>query len=157
MPVDREAREARRKAIVELLAGRPRIGRQSDLVRELRRRGFPVTQSSVSRDLRAIGVAKVDGAYVVPEPEAPAAPVPDLAPVAPFLRRVTPAGPHLTVVSTAVGAAQSVGLAVDRSGWPEVVGTVAGDDTLFVATGSGRAQRRLIQRLERVLRQARTD
>ena len=157
MPVEREAREARRKAIVELLAARPQIGRQTDLVRELMRRGFAVTQSSVSRDLRAIGVAKVDGAYVVPDRESPAAPDPGLAPVAPFLRGVRPAGPHLTVVSTAVGAAQSVGLAVDRAGWPEVVGTVAGDDTLFVATGSGRAQRRFVQRLERVLRRARTD
>jgi transcriptional regulator of arginine metabolism len=53
------------------------------------------------------------------------------------------------VVQTTVGTAQSVALAIDRSGWPEVVGTVAGDDTFFVATASVADQRRLLKRLTR--------
>ena len=48
------------------------------------------------------------------------------------------------------GAAQAVGIAVDRAGWPEVVGTISGDDTVFAATASARDQRRLIQRLGRL-------
>ena len=58
-----------------------------------------------------------------------------------------PAGPHLTVVRTTIGSAQSVALAIDRSRWPEVVGTISGDDTIFIATASERAQRALLDRL----------
>ena len=47
-----------------------------------------------------------------------------------------------------MGAAQSVALAIDRAAWPEVVGTMAGDDTIFVATATARDQQRFIQRLE---------
>jgi transcriptional regulator of arginine metabolism len=51
------------------------------------------------------------------------------------------------VVHTAVGAAQAVGVALDGAGWPEVVGSIAGDDTIFVATTGARDQTRLLQRL----------
>ena len=62
-----------------------------------------------------------------------------------------PAGPHLSVVFTATGAAQTVALAIDRAAWPEVVGTMAGDDTIFVATAGAQDQKRFFQRLERYL------
>jgi transcriptional regulator of arginine metabolism len=52
------------------------------------------------------------------------------------------------VIQTMVGAAQTVALAVDRAGWPEVVGTLGGDDTVFLATAGTREQKKLIQRLE---------
>lgn len=121
------------------------IGRQAELVRLLKRDGFAVTQSSVSRDLRDLGVAKVGDRYVLAEDAA--APVADLSTVAAFVQAVTAAGPNLTVVRTTVGAAQSVALAIDRSRWPDVVGTLSGDDTIFIATATGRAQRAVIDRL----------
>jgi transcriptional regulator of arginine metabolism len=151
MPAENDQREPRREAIVALVR-RHRIANQADLARRLKQRGFAVTQSSVSRDLRDLGVAKVSGRYVVPE-TAPAAPSDGLQPVAPFLKRVSPAGPHLTVVRTSAGAAQSVGLALDNAGWPEIVGTVAGDDTVFVATGGAREQRQFVRRVERVMQE----
>jgi transcriptional regulator of arginine metabolism len=60
---------------------------------------------------------------------------------------VRPAGPHLTVVQTAVGAAQGVARAFDAAGWPEVVGSLAGDDTVFLATATEQDQERLIRHL----------
>ena len=121
------------------------IGRQAELVRRLKRAGHAVTQSSVSRDLRDLGVAKVGDRYVLAEDAA--APVANLAAVAGFVREVVPAGPNLSVVRTTIGSAQSVALAIDRARWPEVVGTLSGDDTIFVATATARAQRTVLDRL----------
>ena len=58
---------------------------------------------------------------------------------------------HVTVVKTVEGAAQRVALYLDRSGWSEIVGTVSGDDTIFIATRNGGAQRRLLARLKPLL------
>jgi len=57
------------------------------------------------------------------------------------------AGGALTVLRTTAGAAQSVALAIDKAHWPEIVGTIAGDDTIFIATADARAQRRLHRHL----------
>ena len=124
------------------------VGRQAELVRLLKRAGYAVTQSSVSRDLRDLGVAKVGDRYVLAEDAA--APVADLAVVASFVRTVTPAGPHLTVVRTAIGSAQSVALAIDSARWPEVVGTISGDDTIFIATADLRSQRLVLDRFRSI-------
>lgn len=150
MPTESEIRERRQREIVNLLR-RARPAGQAEIVERLRQRGIEATQSSVSRDLRDLGVTKVGGRYVAPplrreHPE-------DLAAAARFLRTVKPAGPYLTVVQTVVGAAQTVALALDHAGFPEVVGTLAGDDTVFVATSSARDQKRFLQRLEALMLQ----
>lgn len=144
-----EIKQRRHQALLALLRAAP-VRRQEELVERLAARGFEVTQSSVSRDLRELGVAKVGGRYV-----APAAPGPDTEEVvgelAHYLRAAKPAGPHLTVVVTRTGAAQRVGIELDRAGWPEIVGTVAGDDTVFVATAGARDQSRLLARLRSLI------
>jgi transcriptional regulator of arginine metabolism len=153
MPIDSEHREARHQEILSLLRRSP-IASQQEIVAHLERRGLSATQSSVSRDLRDLGVARVAGRYVAPALSAlgdPAAGGELAGEAARFLRAVRPAGPYLTVVSTTVGAAQTVGIALDRAGWPEVVGTIAGDDTVFVATAGAADQRRLVGRLEKLL------
>jgi len=66
------------------------------------------------------------------------------------VRDVRTAGGNLTVVKTAEGAAQRVAVYLDRSGWSEIVGTVSGDDTIFVATRGGGDQRRLVARLRAI-------
>jgi transcriptional regulator of arginine metabolism len=121
---------ARRDALRRIIAG-SEVGRQTDLVRLLARAGHRATQSCVSRDLRELGVAKRGDRYV---------------------REVRTAGPSLTVVRTAAGAAQSVAVVIDRAQWPEVVGTISGDDTIFVATGDAAAQRKLRTRLQHAFR-----
>jgi transcriptional regulator of arginine metabolism len=140
---------ARREALRQIITHED-VGRQEDLVRLLARAGHRVTQSSISRDLRELGVAKLGDRYVLPD-ETPAAPN-SFAAVAGFVRRVQAAGASLTVVRTSAGAAQSVAIVLDRAQWPEVVGTISGDDTIFVATASAAAQRKLLSRLHHVFR-----
>jgi transcriptional regulator of arginine metabolism len=154
VPTEADLRETRRRAIVALLK-EERIGRQEQLLAGLRAWGIEATQSSVSRDLRDLGVAKVRGRYVLPAPAPKGAPDARgaLAEAAPLLRAIRTAGPHLTIVLTAVGGAPRVGIAIDRQRWPEVAGTVAGDDTVFVATPSSRGQARLVRRLETLRRE----
>lgn len=134
----------RREALRKIISRSP-VGRQEDLVRLLGKAGHPATQSSVSRDLRELGVAKRGDRYVLPDESAPA--LDDFATVAAFVRDWRPAGPCLTVIRTTAGAAQSVAIVLDRADWAEVVGTLSGDDTIFVATTGSAAQRRLLARL----------
>ena len=72
-----------------------------------------------------------------------------------FVKGYRAAGPTLTVLRTTVGSAQSVAIVLDRADWPDVVGTLSGDDTIFVATAGSSAQRRLLARLrEKIAQQA---
>lgn len=153
----RDPHVQRRRAVLDLLRER-RVADQLELVELLRERGFESTQSSVSRDLRYLGVAKVGGRYVAPEAlqESSQAHSPRLGSVGRFVLGVRTAGPNLAVVQTEIGAAQSVGIAIDAAGWPEVVGTVAGDDTIFVATANLHDQRELVRRLDLVMERGMT-
>jgi transcriptional regulator of arginine metabolism len=135
----------RRGAIVRILRD-GLVRRQQDLVRLLRKSGLEVTQSSISRDLRDLGVLKASGRYVLPPDEVSRANG-DFGALAQFVRALRRAGPSLTVLRTTIGAAQSVAVAIDRAEWPEVAGTLSGDDTIFIATATARAQDELIARL----------
>ena len=140
---------ARREALRRIITRSP-VGRQEDLVRLLGRAGHHATQSSVSRDLRELGVAKQGDRYVLPGDATPA--LDDFAAVSAFVRDLKAAGPCLTVIRTMAGAAQSVAIVLDQAQWPEIVGTLSGDDTIFVATRGAAAQRRVIARLHREFR-----
>jgi transcriptional regulator of arginine metabolism len=145
MPVASAEQQRRRQAIGRLLRSHA-IFRQSELVALLRAEGFAATQSSVSRDLKMLGAAKMENGYSLPEAE-----VHDnghaLQVVAELVRNIRAAGPYLLVITTAVGAAQRVAVTLDRTAWPEIVGTLSGDDTIFVATMNAAQQRRLSARL----------
>jgi transcriptional regulator of arginine metabolism len=141
--------QARRETLRRLITDSP-VGRQQDLVRLLGKAGYPATQSSVSRDLRELGVAKRGDRYVLPDDSAQV--VDDFAAVARFVRSIKPAGPNLAVIRTTAGAAQSVAIVLDRADWPEAVGTLSGDDTIFVATAGAASRRRLLARLHDKLR-----
>jgi len=141
--------EQRREAIRQLLLEGP-AETQGTIVAALSADGYEATQSSVSRDLRELGAIKTTAGY-----ELAAGSHDDddqLAAVAELLRSMQAAGPNLLVVRTAIGAAQRVALAFDRCNWPEVIGNIGGDDTVFVATESGIAQKNLINRIERSAR-----
>jgi transcriptional regulator of arginine metabolism len=140
----------RRNAILRILRS-GEVRRQSDLAQLLRRDGFAVTQSSVCRDLRDLGVHKASGRYQVPPDEISRANG-DFGALAQFVRAVCPAGSSVTVIKTSIGAAASVAVAVDKAQFPEVVGTISGDDTIFIATSDARAQRRLIERRSTLFR-----
>ena len=149
MPTDTHLRDQRQREILAILREHP-VANQIILMEELARRGIQATQSSVSRDLRDLGIPRVAGRYVPPA-AGPAEGEGGVLEVARFVHGFKPAGPHVSVVFTATGAAQTVALAIDRAAWPEVVGTMAGDDTIFVATAGAQDQKRFFQRLERYL------
>lgn len=140
----------RRSAIVRILRD-GQVRRQEDLVRLLKREGHDVTQSSISRDLRDLGVLKAAGRYVLPPDEIERANG-DFGALAPFVRGLRRAGPSLTVLRTTIGSAQSVAVAIDRAAWPEVAGTISGDDTIFIATANTRSQNALVARLQSIFR-----
>lgn len=146
MPNSSEEQILRRDAIRQLLLRAPADTQQA-LVDELIERGLVATQSSVSRDLKELGAIKSNRGYELPTSNPPAEG--EIAGIAEFLRSITPAGPNLTVIRTAIGAAQRVALALDRSDWPEMIGNIGGDDTVFVATDSAAGQRILIAKIER--------
>jgi transcriptional regulator of arginine metabolism len=134
---------ARRDMLAKIIREQ-HVGRQTELVELLRKSGHVATQSSVSRDLRELGVAKLGDRYVLPDA---APPRNDFAALRPFVNARLTAGDNLTVLRTTTGSAQSVAVAIDTARWPEVVGTISGDDTIFIATAGPREQRRLGERL----------
>lgn len=142
MPIAPDNRQKRRQAILDIVTTR-NIKRQSELVDLLQAGGFDATQSSVSRDLRELGISKLSDGYGQIGLDSP----PDMEVPEGFVRDVATAGGNLTVVKTATGAAQRVALFLDRSAWPEIVGTISGDDTIFVATRSAGEQKLLLSRL----------
>ncbi|MEO1595702.1 MAG: hypothetical protein AAFS02_10720 [Pseudomonadota bacterium] len=142
MPPETNQQEARRAVIRRLLRKRT-IRTQAELAQQLESMGHLVTQSSVSRDLREMNVIKDPEGYRLDE----SAVASHTRERGGFVRGSAPAGNHLLVVKTAIGAAQRVAVELDRSGWPEIVGTLSGDDTIFIATSGAAANRRLQRRL----------
>jgi len=127
------------------------VRKQEDLVRLLKRAGHEATQSSISRDLRDLGVLKASGRYLLPPDEVTRANG-DFGSLTRFVRALRRAGPSIIVLRTTIGAAQSVAVAIDKAEWPEVAGTLSGDDTIFIATANQRAQDELVARLSALFR-----
>ena len=147
-----EVQIERQNAIQQILASGP-ADTQQFLVDQLTALGFEATQSSVSRDLKDMGAAKLQSGYSLPERHN-GDNEQQLAAVAEFVRDIRPAGPNMLVITTAIGAAQRVALTLDRIDWPEIVGTLSGDDTIFIATTGAAQLRRLSSRLRQSLRKA---
>jgi transcriptional regulator of arginine metabolism len=135
---------ARRTVLAKIIREQV-VGRQTELVALLRKLGVVATQSSVSRDLRELGVAKLGDRYVLPAASTQAKS--DFSTLKQFVSARLTAGNNLTVLKTTIGSAQSVAVAIDSAQWPEVIGTISGDDTIFIATAGVEAQRQLGDRL----------
>lgn len=167
MRATREPRDrAQRLARIRTLLRTDEIASQDVLAERLRGEGYPATQSSVSRDLHELGVAKVQGVYRLAGGEdaagefgsgasrvADAQAAQAAQDLRAYLTAVSAAGPHLLVVHTRVGAASRCALALDRDRLPGVVGTLAGDDTIFVACLDRAAQRRVQARLRKLMQE----
>jgi transcriptional regulator of arginine metabolism len=142
-----------------------RVRSQDELQRLLRHRGYPAAQPTVSRDLRELGVAKGPAGYVLPSP--PASPAAGLRPsagpepaahgeeklsraVREFVLSVEPAG-SLVVLRTPPADAPPVARAIDEASLPEIVGTISGDDTIFLAVRSASAASALTRRLRSLI------
>ena len=123
---------------------------QEEVAELLSREGWEVTQSSVSRDIAALRLVKVAGVYRRPRLGAESSVDPDERRIAEGVIGIDPAGDALLVLHTPPGEANRVGAALDRLAWGEVVGTLAGDDTIFVAVKDRGAQRRLLRQIRKL-------
>jgi transcriptional regulator of arginine metabolism len=145
------SKAARQKAILELVHRGP-IESQEELQGFLAKRGFEAGQATLSRDIRELGLIKTPEGYsagrgvVVAEPVLPS--VSRL--VREFVVDVRLAQ-NLIVLKTSVGSAQPVAAAVDAEDWPEVVGTLAGDDTILVISPDNRTAQQLVRRIQGML------
>ena len=142
----------RQAAILDLVA-REALASQDALRHRLRARGFEATQATISRDIKALRLVKraSDGAYQRPGPEAADHGSRDTRTrriVAEYLRTVD-CVQQLLVLKTEAGQASPLALAIDRAELGEVVGTVAGDDTILVITRTAASARGLARLLER--------
>ena len=139
----------RQATIRELIVARP-VSSQEELRRLLLQRGWDVTQSTLSRDLREMRVARVpdaDGARYSVTDSGEDTGRPGLETLLPPLFvRVDGVG-ELAVVRTIPGGAQSVAVILDSENWPDVLGTIAGDDTILIVCRSSVARERLVRRL----------
>jgi len=141
-------RRKRHLKILELISTRA-LRTQEELAEALAAEGWEVTQSSVSRDIAALRLVKVDGAYRRAPRRAPPAD-PDERRIVEGVLTVEPAGDALIVVHTPPGEANRVAVAMDRLAWADVVGTIAGDDTIFLAVKDAGGQRLIMRELRRL-------
>ena len=154
---EEQTTEARREAIRRLIRG-GKVATQEDLRGLLADQGFDVTQGTLSRDLARLGARRAPAAeggtvYELPS-EGAASPPGLLEALDPLVRGVRDNG-TLVVVHTTPGAAQAVALALDQARLPEVLGTIAGDDTVFVAPVQAASASRLTRVLQGLLRKGR--
>ena len=141
----------RHAAILKIVRSQT-VASQEQLRELLKAEGFDVTQATLSRDIRDLGLAKVaapdGGSHYAPPPESGGGIRPQLQQLLPTtLVSVDGVGP-LLVLKTPAGSAQALGLALDAAGWTEIIGTVAGDDAVLVITRSERARRAVETRLK---------
>ena len=141
--------KARRQAIRRLVVA-GKIRTQNELAEKLLDEGFRATQAPISRDIRELGLIKVsdiDGRayYTLPETHDRLQANDQLKILYRSAVRKTEQAMNLVVIHTAVGLAQGVCAMIDRLGWDGVVGTLAGDDTIFIATTGEEAATRVME------------
>ncbi|MEZ5418555.1 MAG: hypothetical protein R2708_14595 [Vicinamibacterales bacterium] len=147
--------KARRQAAVLDLVSREPVRSQEQLRRRLVDLGFDVTQATLSRDIKELGLVKraADGSYQPAPDDAPATTATDAArhtlqrALVDYLAGIQQSQ-QLLVLRTGAGEAQPLALAIDRARLPEVCGTIAGDDTVLVIARDTRAARGIIRQLE---------
>ena len=148
--------KARRQSTIVDLIQRSPVRSQEQLRRSMRAAGFDVTQATLSRDIRDLGLVKggADGAYQPPpvqvQPRTPQNGQSLLhRTAAEYLTRVDQVQ-QMVVLRTGPGQAQLLAVAIDRAHLPEVVGTIAGDDTILVIARDARRARAFVKRFERL-------
>jgi transcriptional regulator of arginine metabolism len=139
------SKRARQQAIVDIVERGP-VTSQEGLQRALRKRGYDAGQATLSRDIHELQLVKTVHGYTVAQGTSVAVAEPPLPSidrlVREFVTDVRPAQNQL-VVKTTVGSAQPVAAAFDEAAWPEVLGTIAGDDTILLITPDKKAASKL--------------
>src|SRR5262249_37611489 len=127
----------RQKRILNLIRAKP-IGTQEALRAHLERAGVPATQSSVSRDLEELGVVMHHGRYALPHANGDSTR---------GLVSLDVAGEGLVIAKCLPGRASAVAVEIDDAAMPEIVGTLAGEDTIFIAVREQKSQRAAIRKI----------
>ena len=138
------SKEKRQETLSEIIRSK-RIGSQLQIHKELKRLGIHTTQASISRDFVELGVVKIKGIYQLPA-------IVTREVLMGEIMEIDTAGDNLIIVKTPPGQASMTALAVDKMKIPGVVGTVAGDDTLFVATKSQTEQKMVMKQIMKIIR-----
>ncbi len=145
------SKRLRQQQILEVVTDQSVLN-QDKLRRVLAHRGLRVTQATLSRDLKEMGLVKTPQGYTLPAAAGPSAP--PLPPLHHLLKEfVTEVreAQNLLVLKTNVGSAQPVALALDGGHWREIVGTVAGDDTILVIAPHRKAARGVAARVREII------
>ena len=127
----------RQKKLLSLINAKP-FATQAELRDSLEAAGVPTTQSSLSRDLEELGIVKHHGHYAVPRAAGPATQ---------GLLSLDGAGENLVVAKTEPGRASAVAVDIDGAAFGEIVGTLAGEDTIFIAVRDLKEQRAAIKKI----------
>ena len=127
----------RQKKLLSLIRAKP-FGTQAALRDSLERAGVPATQSSLSRDMEELGIVKHRGHYTVPKSNSAAAR---------GLLSLDLAGDSMVVARTEPGLASAVAVDIDGAAMEEIVGTIAGEDTIFVAVRDAKSQRAAMKKI----------
>ena len=147
------AQKTARHAAILALIGAQDVRSQEELRRLLQQRGVSVTQATLSRDLRELGIVRVSGEngarYALPETLAGEA-IPSLETLLPQLFSSIDGVGELIVLHTLSSGAQPVSEAIDASEWREVLGTVAGENTILIVCRSAQARQEVTLRLTRI-------
>jgi transcriptional regulator of arginine metabolism len=147
---------SRQRAILDIIYSNT-IETQDELVDILKSQGINVTQATVSRDIKELKIAKAimrDGRYAYAADPFTSVPHPE-APVSEQFTNLFGSGykssdysSNIVIIKTAAGMASPFALAIDQMKWPEVLGTVAGDDTILIVTKSPAASAELVKRFK---------
>ena len=141
----------RQSQILKLLRAR-HVHTQEDLAKALAAQGIRATQVTLSRDIRELGLVKTAEGYSASAPEAPPS-GPDVATVAREFLLDARVAQNLLVLRTPPACANSLASALDRAEWPQIVGTIAGDDTVLVVAPDASAAQGLRTRLMKLARE----
>jgi transcriptional regulator of arginine metabolism len=141
----------RHKAILEVVRS-GEIGSQEDLMRGLKARHIEVSQSTLSRDIQELRLAKTGGMYTVVDSESAVKPSDE------SIRRILreflvdiDVAQNIVVVKTGAGHASTVSQAIDDTGWPEAIGSIAGENTVFIVVRSEKDGKKLEHRIRELL------
>ncbi|MCI0451818.1 MAG: arginine repressor [Candidatus Latescibacteria bacterium] len=140
-----------RQKIIQDIVTKKSVASQDELRLHLSRRGHAVTQATLSRDIHELGLVKTPEGYsFLPEDRAKG----HLVSVERLVREFVldaKAAQNLVVVRTSAGSAQGVAAALDAESWPEVLGTVGGDDTILIVSPDPRHATLLVRRIREIL------
>ncbi|AZT90374.1 arginine repressor [Caldicellulosiruptor changbaiensis] len=146
----------RQQKILEIIQSED-IETQEELVEKLRELGYDVTQATVSRDIKELRLTKVlteTGKYKYAVLSGPEANITEKL-IKVFSESIIKCdtADNLVIIKTITGAAQGAAAAIDSLNWPEVIGTIAGDDTIFIATKGNAAAEKIVERIKAILSQ----